>query len=671
MDTHDQGAATVTLLRSLGPVLAKRWNSDGTISDYDQAARFTFHRTPLTGIADLHQLLAGLARDPRKCLIRGTPREYVDPGGYGTGPVRRNLLTFEDRPSHLFMVDVDDFPCFTADPITDPAGAVAEFVATLHEPLQRASYVWQLSGSAGHPSKPRELLRAHLWFWLAAPLTCVQAEAWTRGWIAEADATVHRTVQVNYTADPLLPDGMPDPCAQRLGVHHGVDAALDLALYSVPEIRSRTPGLARRQHVDPRAKLGVVGAVCRAFTPEQITELFPELFEAGRSPDRITWRAGGGSAEGLAVTDDGLHLFNSHNTAPTGGYSAHLFDFIRLHVFGHLDDGMDPEAGALDPTALPSYQATAAWARDLPEVREQLALDRPEVQATIIEARDANAAQAQEDLPGRAARLQRVLDAIEAAPDLDHLEHTVTRQGIARMLALFSDTDRERIEVALQQRTRALTGAKPISLKTIRKWLAHVEIDTSAMFADRDQSGQPLDTLDNFRALLGQRGITCRYNVITKAQEIALPDETPTPTTTSARSRLRCTRCAARPACRSRRTPCAVTWPSCATPTSTTRWPTGSSRRRGTAPITSASSPRPSPAATTSPPRCVTCTCASGSSRPWPAPARCVLSRRAGCWCCRASSTSARPAGWSACCAARCSRWCAPAITWTRTARTA
>ncbi|NRF68663.1 hypothetical protein HLB44_16850 [Aquincola sp. S2] len=366
----------ITTLRTRGPLLAKQWRADGTIANYDSPRQYTFKRQVVGGIDHLYLLLQELQRDPRSCIIRGQPKAGTDPKAV----VLRNLDTFEDEPSHLFMVDVDRFE-----------GTVEEFVATLPAPLQDASFVWQLSGSHGHPSKGGGL-RAHLWFWLETPLTSEQAEAWAKQWIPQADCTVHRTVQVNYTAAPVMDDGVSDPIAQRLGfvegmLGHNVIIPADMP---VPEGQTRRTRRAERASgmVDPRDKPGIIGALARAHPAAEIVTLWPDHFEAGSKEHRITWLAGGGAKEGVGVADNGTHLFNTHSTSPIADRAANLFDFVRAHVFGHLDEGIDQDVLDLDVTAAPSYLATVEWALSLPTVQAEVQAE----QAAMAEMRETLAA---------------------------------------------------------------------------------------------------------------------------------------------------------------------------------------------------------------------------------------------------------------------------------------
>lgn len=224
----------LSVLTSVGPLLAKTWRADGTIGDYDDAKYYTLNEVEVSGIGALSALLTRLERAPRSCIIRGRyvgdevarSRDPADPAkkhdGFKSGKVRRALDYFDDQPLHTLLVDVDKFQPVFSDALTDPAEAIEEFIRTmLPAPFTVAAYHWQLSNSAGHPSKGDEL-RAHIWFWLDRPLTSAQLTAWALATGFAGDVTLFRTVQVHYTAAPVMEAGQVDPYPVRSGYVPGV-----------------------------------------------------------------------------------------------------------------------------------------------------------------------------------------------------------------------------------------------------------------------------------------------------------------------------------------------------------------------------------------------------------------------------------------------------------------
>jgi len=118
-----------------------------------------------------------------------------------------------------------------------------------------------------------------------------------------------------------------------------------------------------RKMADPGGKRGIVGTFCRCFNVmEAIDEFLPGVYTETTSPGgqpRYSY-AGGSTANGAVVYDDGAFLHSHHSTDPVGGRSVNAFDLVRLHKFGDLDS---EKAGDIDTpiTKMPSYKAMCEW----------------------------------------------------------------------------------------------------------------------------------------------------------------------------------------------------------------------------------------------------------------------------------------------------------------------
>lgn len=511
----------VTTLTTLGPVLAKRWLPDGTIKGYDEAKRYKAKPVPIDNLEGLHGLLARLSQDPRSCIIRGQPAPGVDL----TQPVLRRIGVFEDRPSHLFMVDVDKFEPILADPNVEPEAALEEFVCCLPAPFHGASYVWQLSGSAGHPSAGTKL-KAHLWFWLKDPVSCEYAEAWSRAHLdGLADPVVHRTVQINYTAEPFMVDDdsgltvVRDMLAgRRLGYAPGwmgdtVDLGeLPITLKAAPRVDR---GLLKRDLAD---KPGLMGAFFRAFSAQDVLEderLLGDQFAPGSTDVRWTWLGGGGSAEGVRICDSGMHLVSTHATWPLGGRAANLWDVVRVLKFGHLDSEDDAEGLEFaGPSASASEQAMRDWARTLPEVMAEMnetPVGGPKGPPSVDPA--ARAAMDDALRTARTQAQQARLAKINAATDASVLESVVARELAQEAM---DPIEREAVAKALQTKVKELADVR-LPIATTRSWLKGVKL---AGFEYVTDEGKPLPCIENLETLIQMLGATVRYNAIKKAPEI-------------------------------------------------------------------------------------------------------------------------------------------------------
>lgn len=135
---------------------------------------------------------------------------------------------------------------------------------------------------------------------------------------------------------------------------------------------------------DPLEKTGVVGAFCKAYTiQEAISKYLPDVYNATGSPDRYTYRKGSTSC-GLVLYDNKF-AFSHHGTDPCSGQLCNAFDLVRIHLFGHLDEG-----SRIEGSKTKSFAAM-----------EDLAMKDEKVKGIIAKEKmdSAKAAFAQEDAP--------------------------------------------------------------------------------------------------------------------------------------------------------------------------------------------------------------------------------------------------------------------------------
>ncbi|MGN7470359.1 VapE domain-containing protein [Brevibacillus sp. SAFN-007a] len=147
---------------------------------------------------------------------------------------------------------------------------------------------------------------------------------------------------------------------------------------------------------DPREKQGVIGLFCRAFTIEEGIETFlSDIYVPGSMPNRYTY-VHGSSANGLEVYPDQELVYSHQDSDPIAdGRTYNLFDLVRVHKFGHLDDKVKdytPDAKK------PSHLAMERWAADRPEVKKLALAERQAGFAEMAAAFDDDSA-AEEDEP--------------------------------------------------------------------------------------------------------------------------------------------------------------------------------------------------------------------------------------------------------------------------------
>lgn len=123
---------------------------------------------------------------------------------------------------------------------------------------------------------------------------------------------------------------------------------------------------------DPTEKRGIVGAFCRTYTvTEAIARFLPDVYIPTAKEDRYTYAAGS-TAAGLVIYDGDRFAFSNHSTDPAGGMLCNAFDLVRVHIFGHMDEGSEDKTGK----ARPSYKEMAELAKADHLVRIQIVREK-------------------------------------------------------------------------------------------------------------------------------------------------------------------------------------------------------------------------------------------------------------------------------------------------------
>lgn len=464
----------ITVLTSKGPLLTKRWTPAG-IEPYDRAKNFTAEAYQVDSVRDLSRVLAMLEEQPRRCVIRGQHLEHDAAGREHCGPVdtTRDLEAFDERSHRWVCLDVDGWVMPEGIDLDDPAQAVLSFVQDcLPAEFQEITHHWQLSSSAGAPGK-EHLLKAHIWFWLDAYRTGQELDGWARALQLPVDITVFRTVQVHYTAAPVIDPGVSCPIGTRSGLTEGIlGDEVSLVMPDVLDL-PRVERVGRSGMVDPRTKPGLIGAFCRAYPPHRVvTEILPEVFEfEGDSGARLTWLQGGGSPGGACITDDELRIYNSHATDPFEGHAQNMWDLVRHFKFGDLDKDIDPEAVEFaGPSVLPSHQAMARWVRELDDVAAEL-------QAAADEREQEEQEEQERERQERLDHLQTLRAGVLGCSDVEALK--VYLKDVLRKDDIVDDTDRNgALTVAVQERFKDL--GSPQKREDVRRLLRPVTAPSSS-----------------------------------------------------------------------------------------------------------------------------------------------------------------------------------------------
>jgi predicted P-loop ATPase len=146
------------------------------------------------------------------------------------------------------------------------------------------------------------------------------------------------------------------------------DAWKDSSLWPSAEGEKEIRARSLKKAGDPTEKPGIVGLFCRTYDIyNAINTFLSDVYLPTTDPNRYTY-AGGTTAAGAIVYQDGAFLYSNHATDPAGGQCLNSFDLVRVHKFGELDADVDAESVGV--TKLPSYRAMCEFAADLPEIKE-------------------------------------------------------------------------------------------------------------------------------------------------------------------------------------------------------------------------------------------------------------------------------------------------------------
>lgn len=92
---------------------------------------------------------------------------------------------------------------------------------------------------------------------------------------------------------------------------------------------------------DPREKKGMIGMFCRKYDIHDAIATFLDRAYESVNDSRYTY-VGGSTAGGLVVYDD-VFAFSHHSTDPCAGKLVNAYDLVRIHLYGHQDEGEGDE----------------------------------------------------------------------------------------------------------------------------------------------------------------------------------------------------------------------------------------------------------------------------------------------------------------------------------------
>lgn len=319
-------------------------------------------RTPTRGTETMEAYLR---------MKKGQQDALKDVGGYVAGQLRNNRRRAGSVESRdLLTLDLDNIPAGGTEDILRRVGSLGcgycvystrkhrpdaprlrviipldrSVTADEYEPIARRTAAYIAPGM--EPFDPSTFQASRLMYW---PSCCADGQ------------------YIYQTADlPLL---------SADGVLAQYTDWRDCAAWpQVPGAAGLHKKLAAKQG-DPLEKGGVVGAFCRTYSIYDVLDKFlPGVYIPTDKPDRWTF-AGGSTAGGALIYDQGKYLYSHHATDPAGGRLSNAFDLCRLHIFGAQDEDakVDTPIGRL-----PSYKAMLTFARRDPAVESILNRERYE-----------------------------------------------------------------------------------------------------------------------------------------------------------------------------------------------------------------------------------------------------------------------------------------------------
>jgi hypothetical protein len=256
----------ITILRAPGRRLTKLVTGD-CIVDYDRATAFEPAAVRIDDVDDIADLLANLADQTDRCVIRGV----LKPEFAGQRLVLRRsrdhpgvAARFAEAPRSWLMVDLEHVACPPGIDPTDPVLVGGVLRRHLPDPFKVARCVTQLSSQTGlEPG-----LRAHLWFVLDRPLARAELVRWLEP-VRGVDLQVFSAVQCHYTAAPIF-DDVDDPCHERLAVLPGYAEVAVPDLPDRPVRQAFIPGAATVRGFGPAGAERYADACLRnlALAPE-------------------------------------------------------------------------------------------------------------------------------------------------------------------------------------------------------------------------------------------------------------------------------------------------------------------------------------------------------------------------------------------------------------------
>ena len=226
---------TLTILKAKDKKQAKVIKGNYEVKTIADEKYFTVTEVEIENILKLSHKLKELEKKPNLSVVRDKwlgkqKAKEFDKKEYLKGYTRRTGLLFEDKKSHILMVDVDNFLAsfsINYNSVKSIVKAIEEFILNnLPNSFHYITYHWHLSSRAALSNDKRKL-KVHLWFWLKTPYKSRDLKIWSKD--LNIDSSLYDRVHIHYIANPIC-DGVEDPIKYRSGLEIGIDDQVNLII---------------------------------------------------------------------------------------------------------------------------------------------------------------------------------------------------------------------------------------------------------------------------------------------------------------------------------------------------------------------------------------------------------------------------------------------------------
>lgn len=230
--------------RALAKTISKKDDGTFKIGGYNsKALHYSSEMKEVENVHTLGEALEEIQKDSSAAVIRGQLVHGINPQKH-----KRRMISnkedgaYEDIDQHWVMIDMDKIPLAMigfVNPMEKPDEAIIKLRDLLPPIFKAATCWWQFSGSQGFRSK-EDTVSAHLWFWLDQKVPNHKLKMYFEFFNESChalygteknlvDCVLFHSIQLHYTAKPVLLDEIEDQLPKRSGF---LDGGTDTVIWS-------------------------------------------------------------------------------------------------------------------------------------------------------------------------------------------------------------------------------------------------------------------------------------------------------------------------------------------------------------------------------------------------------------------------------------------------------